>query len=574
MKRTHLGLACSGHDNAVAIIDDAGALCFAEATERFLQQKRSLGYPADDLVYAKQLLAKWWQPNTDLILAKTWSQGFASAQRKRANQRLSTHSAERLHGPLDLLIANSIEYSGNHLRARALEQIVQQARDGKVTDRFYEHHLTHAAAACYSSPFTEAVCAVIDGYGEGIAHQFFHLQSGQLAPLKKESLVRGPKTASLGRFYALLCDLCGFSALHGEEWKVMGLSAYGSRNDQLYALLKTLCAVDSLSLVHPVPEADALLRLIPHRRRVDSSPESVADLAHTGQLVFTELLQTLLTNLYALGLSENLILTGGCALNSACNGTILRNTSFENLYVPPAPADDGNAIGAAFLSFWDDHPDYRLEPGFQDPYLGSIIEEDELQRCSGYLGWPIEKIGNGLARYTAEMLANGKIVGWIQGRAEFGPRALGARSILADPRSSTIRDRINASVKFREMFRPLAPVILDERGHDFFQNYRTSPYMEATLSFRPSTAHLVPAVVHEDGTGRVQSIRQNWNPRLYELLIEFDRLTSIPLLLNTSYNLMGKPIAHSLADVLATFSLSAIDVLVVGDFVIKKPTHA
>jgi carbamoyltransferase len=172
------------------------------------------------------------------------------------------------------------------------------------------------------------------------------------------------------------------------------------------------------------------------------------------------------------------------------------------------------------------------------------------------------------------MLANGKIVGWIQGRAEFGPRALGARSILADPRSSTIRDRINASVKFREMFRPLAPVILDERGHDFFQAYRTSPYMEVTLSFRPSTAHLVPAVVHEDGTGRVQSVRQSWNPRLYELLMAFDRLTSIPLLLNTSYNLMGKPIAHSLADVLATFSLSGIDVLVVGDFVIKKPTHA
>ena len=176
-----------------------------------------------------------------------------------------------------------------------------------------------------------------------------------------------------------------------------------------------------------------------------------------------------------------------------------------------------------------------------------------------------------IAEETAKLLAEGALVGWFQGRAEFGPRSLGNRSILADPRQASMRDKINSRVKFREEFRPFAPSILDEYGDEYFENYQQSPYMERTLKYKKAVCHKVPAVVHVDGTGRLQTVKYEWNPRFYQLIEAFRQITDIPVLLNTSFNVMGKPIIHSVEDAVSVFYTSGLDVLVIDDYMIVKP---
>ncbi|TAL49279.1 MAG: carbamoyltransferase, partial [Methylovulum sp.] len=228
-------------------------------------------------------------------------------------------------------------------------------------------------------------------------------------------------------------------------------------------------------------------------------------------------------------------------------------------------------IGAALLGFYEDHADKQRPVAFQSPYLGSGIAADKLDALKKY--GPKSRMlesGENISVIAASYLAEGKIIGWMQGRAEFGPRALGNRSILADPRSEIIKDRINAEVKFREAFRPFAPSILHEHGADYFENYQESPYMERTLRFRPAVLDKVPGVVHVDGTGRLQTVKRSWNNAFYELIDAFYRLTGIPLVLNTSFNVMGKPIIHTVEDALAVFYTSGLDVLIIEDIVIEK----
>jgi carbamoyltransferase len=195
----------------------------------------------------------------------------------------------------------------------------------------------------------------------------------------------------------------------------------------------------------------------------------------------------------------------------------------------------------------------------------SLENVRRLSRISG-----LEVVGDAVARRAAELLANGKIIGWVQGRAEFGPRALGNRSILADPRPADMKEKINARVKFREEFRPFAPSILHEHGDEYFHDYQESPYMERTLTFREEVRDRVPSVVHVDGTGRLQTVRKEWNPRYYELIEEFFRLTGVPLILNTSFNVMGKPIIHSVEDAIAVFYTTGLDALVIEDMLVQK----
>jgi carbamoyltransferase len=220
----------------------------------------------------------------------------------------------------------------------------------------------------------------------------------------------------------------------------------------------------------------------------------------------------LLKNLHRLGISENLALGGGCALNSSFNGQITERTGFRHVHVPFAPGDDGNSLGAACLSFQSDCPDWRPAVALSTPYLGSPPSDDTIRTMMAF--GRLKAIGRlpDVTWRAARMLADNKILGVFRGRAEFGPRALGNRSILADLRAPDIKDRINTQVKFREEFRPFAPSILDEHGPEFFEHYQTSRYMERALRFRPEVRARVPGVVHIDGTGRLQSVRREWNP--------------------------------------------------------------
>jgi carbamoyltransferase len=368
--------------------------------------------------------------------------------------------------------------------------------------------------------------------------------------------------------------LCGFGPILGEEWKVMGLAGYGSIDPHIYDLLRPMLRVRALGLQAGCSDKELSKKLdeLKTLGRQDGEPaEEVANLAATGQRVFDEVMTDLLVELHRRSPSDNLALCGGCALNSSYNGRLLEQTPFRRLHVPSAPADDGCALGAAFLAFIEDHPEALFPAAVTSAYLGSSVPQTALQNLKNFGGYCcVQPTVQALVDEVSTLLSRGRIVGWMQGRAEFGPRALGHRSILADPRLSDMKDRLNSRVKFREEFRPFAPSILDEHGEEYFDNYQTSRYMERTLRFRSEKALLVPAVVHVDGTGRLQSVRRDWAPLFYDLISAFFRKPGIPLILNTSSNVMGKPIVHSLEDALGLFLTTGVDALVVEDVLLTK----
>jgi len=264
------------------------------------------------------------------------------------------------------------------------------------------------------------------------------------------------------------------------------------------------------------------------------------------------------------------VLAGGCALNSSFNGKIVGRHGFKRVHVPSAPADDGNAIGAAWLAHAEANPDWQAPQGPMSPYLGSSLSTEPFERM---VAWEprLKKLSpDEIIIATAKLLAEGKLIGWAQGRAEFGPRALGNRSILADPRPADAKDILNAKVKYREAFRPFAPSILAEHGPDWFENYQDAPYMERTLTWKEAVRDRVPAVVHEDATGRLQSVTAERNPRYHALISAFHELTGVPVILNTSFNIMGKPILHTSEDAILMFYTSGLDALVVEDWLLVK----
>ena len=431
----------------------------------------------------------------------------------------------------------------------------------RVRSNSFDHHLTHAGAACSTSGFKQAVCAVIDGYGEATSARYFRYDQGRLEKLK----VRQRSPGSLGLFYTFVCLAAGFDPFRGEEWKVMGLAPFGKYDARVYELLGSLVRVDGLRILLG-PNRQSRLELLNQLQACRRE-----DLAFTGQLLFEQCMEKILNHLHELYPCENLVLSGGCGLNSSWNGKILECTPFKRLYVNSAPADDGNAIGAALLAFKKDHPQWKPDATFASPYLGSAISPKVLANAKRLGRMPnLSEQGEGIHVKAAELLAAGKIIGWVRGRAEFGPRALGNRSILADPRVPDIKDKLNARVKFREEFRPFAPSILHEHGPEYFEHYQESPYMERSLRFRDDVVDKVPGVVHVNQTGRLQTVKAKWTPDFYKLIEAFYKITGIPLVLNTSFNIMGKPIVHSFEDAIAVFYTTGLDALIVEDCLIEK----
>jgi carbamoyltransferase len=576
------------HDPAIAIVDSKGEVVFAEGAERYLQSKRAIGSPPDDMFFVDKLIERYCEPGAEIVIARSWLPWVPGTNVLDPAEDLPgpiRDNIERLGIDIDAVDSEGMKYfvsffrwamewgftrntASTNLRSHLRERpnASQSMRPG--TDLCYDHHLTHAATAAYSSPFEDAVVAVFDANGEGMrANSFFHYTKGRVEPIPVPENAYG----SLGLFYIFLCVACRFDHIKGEEWKVMGLAPYGRLDPELYDLMRPMLEHQPLGLSFSRDFMSRLTQLFQRKRAAGSDPRVAADLAFTGQRLFSEWSKLMLDDLYALGLSKNLIVAGGCGLNSSWNGRILKETKFDKLHVFAAPGDDGNAVGAALLAYYEDHPPKAAPARTMTPYLGSSMSQETLKLVTT-LGCFKNALpaGSTVAQYTAQLLAAGKIVGWAQGRAEFGPRALGNRSILADPRDAAMKDHINARVKFREEYRPFAPSILDEFGAEYFENYEAAPYMERTLRFRPEVMAKVPAVVHEDGTGRLQTVRREWNPRYHELVTEFHKLTGVPIILNTSFNVMGKPIIHSVEDAFAVFCTSGLDALVIEDFVFLK----
>jgi carbamoyltransferase len=573
--RFTVGLATTFHDPAIAILGPDGEVLFAEASERYLQFKRAPGCEADIITRMPDLVREWLVPEAEVVVATSWGPQFTEFLERRAAAghfavEQIAKSSHAFNRSLVTQINEDILVGELHLAQRraglgVVLGLFRAFGRSNVSLRRYPHHLTHAAYGCFGSPFEEATCLVVDGMGETGASGIFRYTDGRLS-----EIVRHRGRESVGFYFGLLTDLCGFDQAKGEEWKVMGLAPFGERDSRLTTELERLYRVEAGRLVF-ADEATVrdVIGRIEAQRPSGQAGRAWANLARSAQDVFENMMQVLLTEAEAKGGSKNLVLAGGCALNSSFNGKILARSGFEVLHVPSAPADDGNAVGAALLAHAEDHPDWKPKRRAMSPYLGSRISGETVERIAE---WEprLKHLGDGIVNETAKLLAGGKIVGWVQGRAEFGPRALGNRSILADPRPANAKDMLNAKVKLREPFRPFAPSILAEHGPDWFEDFQASPYMERTLRFRAEKRGQVPAVVHVDGTGRLQTVTAEANPRFRALIEAFHALTGVPIVLNTSFNIMGKPILHAAEDALMMFYTTGLDAVVIDDWLITK----
>jgi carbamoyltransferase len=573
----YIGLATTFHDPAIAIVGPDGGIRFAEASERYLQYKRAPGCEPDLSARMVELLRAYAEPDEDIVVATSWSQRFHTYLAElRARDMIGLEAGKRasrdMTGSLvpDHLRRAMLGLLDGHQRQAGLGVFLglhEAFGHSRMTLRRYPHHLTHAALACFTSPFEEAACLVVDGMGERGAAASFRYRRGKLELLREYGGVE-----SLGFFYGLVTEMCGFDPARGEEWKVMGLAPYGKPDPSWAATIDRFFRVEDGEVrFAPLPELRATVGALRERcAGLDKGWMARADLAYASQQAFATMMGAYLAQIARAAASKNLAFGGGCALNSSFNGRIVGRGGFERLYVPPAPADDGNALGAALLAYYEDHPTARPEPGFLSPYLGTPISTVPVERMARHAGGRVRHLPRRVHEAAADLLVAGKVIGWARGRAEFGPRALGNRSILADPRAPDAKDRVNAKVKLREPFRPFAPSILHEHGHAWFENYQESPYMERTLVWRPEVRARIPGVVHADQTGRLQSVRREWNPVYYDLIAAFHARTGVPVILNTSFNIMGKPIIHSTEDAIAMLYTTGIDAVVIEDWLIEK----
>ncbi|MGH9699202.1 MAG: carbamoyltransferase family protein [Candidatus Acidiferrales bacterium] len=433
--------------------------------------------------------------------------------------------------------------------------------------RFVDHHLAHAISAYAYSGFDESAVLVIDGRGAWEATSLWHGRDGRL-----EHVWTIPWPNSLGLFYAQFTQYLGFTPF-SDEWKVMGLAPYGEPGINLREFLvpdDNPYRVASRLLLgrHPAPLAAIESRLGPSR-----VPESEIGAAHKNLAFAVQdsceiAMLTLARAAVKKTGSRNLCLAGGVALNSKANGKILASGAVDRIFVQPAASDDGACLGAALAPHLDGGGKLPLRK-MRHAYLGPESSDAAIESALQTFKLRAKRLTDP-ASAAAELLAGGKILGWFQGRMEFGPRALGARSILADPRDPEMIVKVNNAVKFREWWRPFAPSMLAECAGDYIESATDSPFMILTAQVRPEKRAVIPSVTHVDGSARPQTVERDVNPLYWRLIYEFGQRTGVPVIMNTSFNLRGEPIVCTPADAIRTFFSSGMDALVIGSFLVEK----
>lgn len=439
---------------------------------------------------------------------------------------------------------------------------------------FVDHHRAHAASAYYVSGFDDAAVLVCDAVGEWDTTTFWHGRGPELTRLGG---VRFPH--SLGLFYSCLTSYLGYRP-NSDEYKVMGLASYGKPVYE--ASLGKLLELDAdggftmdtrvLDFISE-PEGHwsnlAELLGVPARRPGEPVLSHHADIAASGQAVLESAVSALLDWLSRQRQTTNLCLAGGVALNCRANAVAFESSAFTRMFVQPAAGDAGTALGAALCAEPSEIRAAAAPAVMRHAYLGPRYGSDSIAELLTGAGVPFQDFRNdeqGLVDAVADALAEGRAVGWFHGRMEFGPRALGARSILADPRRKDMRDRLNSKIKWREEFRPFAPAVPEERAEEFFVMGRTSPFMIDLFKVR--RPDVLGAVTHVDGTARVQTVNAAVAPRYHRLLHRFGELTGVPVLLNTSFNLSDEPVVCTPVDALRTFLRSSLDLLCLEDLLV------
>ncbi len=467
----------------------------------------------------------------------------------------------------DPLFLSSIVNAPRHLAGGAPHHLRERFRgarpDGPYRWHWVPHHLAHAASAFHASPFTRAAVMTLDGRGEKCTTGYATGAGNRLEWLGQVHLPH-----SLGLLYERVTEYLGF--LHSsDEYKVMALASFGK--PRFLADFRDIVRLGERGqyTIEPLRLEE---RFGPARRRGGPLDQRHYDIAHSLQVVLEETALELARWLRRETREENLCLAGGVALNCVMNARLRDRGPFKEIWVQPAAGDAGTALGAAL---WIDAKE-RGSDGrnwvMNHAFLGPAYSDGEIE---GFLRWsklPYRRLAD-VAEETAELLVQDKVIGWFQGRIEFGPRALGARSILASPIHAEMQARLN-DIKDREDFRPVAPVVLEEEAANWFAGARVSPFMLFVFDVPPDKADRIPAVRHVDGTARIQTINRHQNRHYYDLLKAFQRRTGVPVLVNTSFNTRGEPIVCRPRDAVESFWTSPLDALVIGPFLLEKPGGA
>ena len=475
---------------------------------------------------------------------------------------INNHEGTTIYGEWDHLLKTYIQQAPYMLADGYPHHLQKRFAGAKAAPEkwhFVNHHLAHAASAYLCSPFSSAAVMTMDGRGEEASTSYYKGAGNRLTKIGEVMIPN-----SLGLLYEAVTTHLGF--LHSsDEYKVMALASYG----------KPVYADEFRSMIHvttngcyTIDDYKLEQRFGPKRLRNEEFGARHFNIAHSLQKVLEETVLQLTNWLQQETGEENLCMAGGVALNCVCNAVLRDHSTFKNIWVQPASGDDGTALGAAL---WVDAMQRKSDDKtfvMNHCYWGPEYRDDEIEKFLQWTKVPYRKLKN-VAKEAAALLADDKIIGWFQGRMEFGPRALGSRSILASPINPDMQAKLN-DIKDREDFRPVAPVIREEDAPDWFEHAHYSPFMLFVYNVMPGKGDKIPAVRHVDGTARIQTVNEQQHPLYYKLLTEFKTLTGVPVLVNTSFNTRGEPIVCTPRDAIECFWTSPFDALVIGSFLLEK----
>ncbi len=569
-----LGLNMFHADASAAIVED-GKILFAVAEERLNRRKHYGGFPA---LAVKACLDAAGARITDV-------QHVAVGQDSDANLAKKVQYA--LANPAKVL--NFIKMRQRKESMRDVRSLLAQALDVdastlKFQEHHLEHHIAHIASSYYCSPWEKAAGFSYDGSGDFVSTMMARCEGPEIHVLDRVFLPH-----SLGTFYTMICDFIGYRK-YGDEGKVMGLAPYGNDIyvDQIRKIIRLKNGNFRLNMSYFKPLGssqgmqvlpDGTVRLARHfsdkMEKLFGAPREPhaeitqrdMDLAYAMQYCFEEVFFHLMNELHQRVPDENLALAGGCALNSVANGKIFSRTPFRRTWIQPAAGDEGLAIGAALHTYHSVLKQPRTgEAQMNHAYLGPEFSEAQIESALKSAGVEYQRLERGpLLDAVSDQMVRGNVVGWFQGRMEWGPRALGNRSIVTHPGLPDMKDVLNARIKHREWFRPFAPSILADAQHEYFEHDHPSPYMLHVYKIRPEKRKSLCAVNHVDNTGRLQTVTREENPLYYDLIQAFGRKTGTPVILNTSFN-ENEPIVCTPQEAIDCFQRTKMDVLAIGPF--------
>lgn len=549
-----LGISCFYHDSAAVITIDGEVVAAAEE-ERFTRKKHDSSFPEEAISYCLEEAGVETEQIDKVVFYEKPIQKF--------DRVLETAAISFPRGYRSFSQALP-EWLGTKLR---IKKYLKKRLGYKGKVEYLEHHHSHAASAFHPSPFDKAAVLTVDGVGEWTTNQMFKAENKEIQPLKH---IKFPD--SLGLLYSTITSYLGFM-VNNDEYKVMGLASYGEpeyleefeeiieiNQDGSYSLNQEFFTFTRSRKMW----SSKLEELLGEPRQEQEIKDRHQNIAATLQKILEKVLMKQVNYLYKITETENLCMAGGVALNSAANGKIRERMPFENIWIQPAAGDAGGAMGAA-LSRSDSN--YEMNHCYLGPEYGEReVEKILKEKNADYQRKSQEK----LADNVAEKIKEGEVVGLYQGRMEWGPRALGNRSILADPRKKEIIDTVNKKIKYREEFRPFAPTVLEEKASDYFDIMESSPYMLFIFDVNEKRKEEIPAVTHVDGTSRIQTLNREVNPFYYDIIKRFHEKTGVPVLLNTSFNLKGMPIVNTPEEAYKVLKKSGMDAFATRNFMVEE----